>query len=67
MSVVLSFERCRSRNFKPLVQIRKLNSYALARNIHVAIRWIPSELNGSDEPSRIFGNEPGKLLNHLID
>ena len=50
MSVCLSFARSRCRDFKLLVQIRKFSAYCLARNIAAAVRWIPSELNKSDEP-----------------
>jgi len=57
MSVVLAVERFRAKNFKLLVIIKEIAAICFARNIHLAIRWIPSELNVSDEPSRIF--EPG--------
>ena len=67
MSVVLSIERCRSRNFRLLLVIRKISAYCFARNVHLSIRWIPSELNVSDEPSRIDGPEESKLLVDLID
>eukprot|EP00435_Cladocopium_sp_Y103_P068349 s90_g31.t1 len=52
MSVVLAVERFRAKNFKLLVVIREIAAVCFARNIHLAIRWIPSELNISDEPSR---------------
>ena len=52
MSVCLSFERRRSRNFRVLVCIRRLAALALALNVRVSVRWIPSEVNVSDEPSR---------------
>ena len=67
MSVVLSFERCRSKNFKLLSLIRRFAAYCFSRNIHVAIRWIPSELNISDEPSRDFKEGESKLLIDLLD
>ena len=54
MSVCLSFERRRARNYKVLCCIRRLCAYTLALNIRVAVRWIPSECNVSDEPSRKF-------------
>jgi hypothetical protein len=47
MGVLLAFERL-------LVTLRVFCAYSLARNIFVSIRWIPSELTHSDEPSRIF-------------
>ena len=66
MSVVLSIERFRSKNFKLLIIIRKIAAYCFSRNIFLAIRWIPSELNIADEPSRIFDEEESKLLVDLL-
>ncbi len=54
MAVALSFGRKRSRNFKVLVQIRTFSAFLIAFNIRCAIRWIPSEANMSDDPSRQF-------------
>ena len=62
MSVALSFDRCRSQSFKLLRQIRKFAAVCLARNIDPHVRWIPSELNSADEPSRTDGAEPSKTL-----
>ena len=62
MSVVLAGERFRAKNFKLLVIIREIASICIARNIHLAVRWIPSELNASDEPSRIFETAGSDLL-----
>ena len=42
MGVVLSFSRCRSRDFDLLGQIRRFCSYCLALNIKACVRWIPS-------------------------
>lgn len=66
MSVALAFDRCRSRDYFLLKQIRKFCSYLLARNIHACVRWLPSELNNSDEPSRYFSDEASKLLTDSI-
>ena len=52
MSTVLCFERCRAKDFKILVQVRRDCAYQLARNMHVAFRWVPSEFNSADAPSR---------------
>ena len=52
MSAALAFDRCRSKNFKMLRCIRRFCSLALARNISFAVRWVPSELNPADKPSR---------------
>lgn len=67
MAVALSFDRFRSRNFRLLLQIRKFAAYLLARNISSSVRWIPSELNNSDEPSRFFSEEESKLLTEELD
>ena len=66
MSIALSFDRCRSRSFKLLRQIRRFASVCLARNLDPHVRWIPSELNSADEPSRTEGAEPSKTLVDLI-
>lgn len=66
LGVVLSIERCRSKNLKLLKILRQIGAYLLCRGIHLAIRWIPSELNASDKPSRIFGDVDSKLLVDLI-
>ena len=66
MAVALAFDRFRSRSFALLKQIRRFSSYLLARNISTTVRWIPSEFNSSDEPSRIHAQEASKLLTHLL-
>ena len=54
MSVALAFSRSRAHDFALLVQIRRFCAYAIARGIVCYIRWIPSELNDSDAPSRNY-------------
>ena len=66
MSCVLSFERSRSRNFVMLKILREFGAYCLARNVAARVRWIPSELNISDEPSRFYDEEESKLLVDLL-
>ena len=66
LAVALAFDRCRSRDYKLLKQIRRFCGYLLSRNISASIRWVPSELNNSDEPSRYFSDEPSKLLTDSI-
>lgn len=56
LSMALAFERARSKSFKVLLQIRRFAAVALARNITPHLRWIPSELNAADEPSRLEGS-----------
>ena len=66
MSIALSFDRCRSRSFKLLRQIRRFASLCLARNLDPHVRWIPSEFNSADEPSRADAAEPSKtLVDHI--
>ena len=57
MSVCLSFERRRARSFKVFMLIRKVCGISLALNLKVSFRWIASEANCSDEPSRRFDPE----------
>ena len=56
MSVVLSFERRRAHVFALLRQVRLFAALNMASGIHFCIRWIPSEANPSDLPSRRFEN-----------
>ena len=66
LGVVLSVERCRSKNFKILKVVRCIAAFCLARNVHLSVRWIPSELNVSDEPSRVHDIADSKLLVDLV-
>lgn len=52
MSCCLIFERRRSKNFQTLVLVRQLIALSMIFGINVYFRWIPSEVNVSDEPSR---------------
>ena len=67
MSLVLALERCRSRQHALLKQVRIFCGYCICRGIQPAFRWIPSELNNADEPSRYGTDEPSKLLTSLLD
>ena len=53
MSVALCFSRRRSKEYVVISLIRRLVAIGLTRNIKIHVRWIPSELNSSDAPSRI--------------
>ena len=53
MAAALSYERRRSRNFLVMTCIRKLASLCLALDLAATVRWIPSEINAYDRPSRI--------------
>ena len=54
MSVALCFSRRRSKEYVVITLIRRFIAICITRNIKAYIRWIPSELNASDAPSRIF-------------
>jgi len=67
LGVVLAFGRCRSKDFVLLSLIRRFCAIILARGLHVAVRWVPSEFNSADEPSRIYGGEVSKSLTHVLN
>ena len=52
VSWAFAFERRRARNFKLLGQLRKLTSLCLCHQINFNVKWIASESNYSDDPSR---------------
>ena len=62
MSAVLAFERGRARNFRILRHIRRLYATALLYDVDVHFRWIPSELNPADGPSRLASKVESKSL-----
>ena len=64
MDAALSFERQRSRNFLVLTRIRKLACLCLALDLAVTVRWIPSEINVSDRPSRI--HDPSETRDQTV-
>ena len=66
MSVVLAVSRSRCRDFTLLTVLRKLAGFLLARNIMLHVRWVPSELNFAEEPSRIFSEKASSSLAWVI-
>ncbi|CAK0891104.1 unnamed protein product [Prorocentrum cordatum] len=60
MSVVVSFNRSRAKEFALLVQVRRFQAYCLARNLKVSVRWVLSELNPADYGSRVFDKKGAK-------
>ena len=66
LSLALCFERCRSQNFKVLRVLRQACAYQLVCNTSVAVRWIPSELNSADGPSRADDPASSKNLSGVI-
>ncbi|CAK0880601.1 unnamed protein product [Prorocentrum cordatum] len=69
MSVVLSLNGSRAKEFALLVQIRRFHAYRLARNVNVSVRWVPSELNPADYGLRVFDKQVAKwpLGSQLLD
>ena len=58
MSCCLIFERRRCKNFRTLCLVRQLTALSIVFGVKVYFRWIPSEVNVSDEPSRYYA--PGR-------
>ena len=54
MAIALAFACRRARNFKLLRLIRKISVFYLACGVQVVVRWISSEHNNSDAPSRLI-------------
>ena len=54
MATILCYSRCRSRDFNLLTLIRRVCAFLIVRNCSCSFRWVPSELNASDEGSRKF-------------
>ena len=54
LGVALSYDRFRAKDFRLLTNLRKTAGYLLARNNRLSVRWIPSEKNSADPPSRAF-------------
>jgi len=52
--VALCFSRGRAAYFGLLQLVRRLAALSIATGSWVALRWIPSEYNPADEPSRLF-------------
>ena len=62
MSVTLAFSRFRSRDFRLLAVIRRIASYALARDVRVSVRWIPCEYSPVGRYSRYSNVEEVKNI-----
>ena len=66
LSMALAFDPARSRSYRVLQQIRRFAALALSRNVSPHVRWVPSELNSADEPSRTTAADKSKKLIDLI-
>ena len=58
MGVVLSIQKGRSSSYGLLRLIQRISSHCLASGVRLHVRWVPSELNVADAPSRQW--EPKK-------
>ena len=54
LGMTLAFDRGRAKNKALLFQCRRSTALAIATHCEFHFRWIPSELNVADKPSRIF-------------
>lgn len=52
MGVVLSIQKGRSCNYGLLRLIRRISAHCLASGLRLSVRWVPSEYNVADTPSR---------------
>ena len=54
MSDVLAFGRSRAQNYRLLLLVRRSAALSLALGITLHYRWLPSEYNPADWPSRVY-------------
>ena len=57
LSLCLSLAKGRSSSAFLLPTCKVILAYALATGSHIHVRWIPSEYNPSDKPSRVFSDD----------
>ena len=67
MVLVLTECRWRSRHFKLIVILRQAAAYILARDMVIVSRWIMSEMNTSDVPSRLTRTAPATGPGYATD
>ena len=70
LGVVLGAERSRAHSFALLSCYRRVAAFSLACNLLVRHRWLFSEMNSADEPSRAFSETGSRqsdvAVGHLI-
>ena len=66
LGVILAFSRRRARDFRLLIQIRRVVALCLARGVKCYFRWIPSEFNSADFGSRVFDTNESKTLTSFL-
>eukprot|EP00974_Lingulodinium_polyedra_P056944 5477658-Lingulodinium_polyedra.AAC.1 len=52
MGLILAVSKGRARDYRFLMVVRRVQMIALAARIRISCRWIASECNPSDGPSR---------------
>ena len=58
--IYLFFARARCRGYRLLKLVRRFQAFCLSRCTITDVRWIPSERNSADRPSRFFDNSDEK-------
>ena len=53
LGCILALSRSRAKDYQMLVQVRRVAAWSLARGVRISFRWIPSEWNTADDPSRL--------------
>ena len=53
LGCILALSRSRAKGYQMLVQVRRVAAWALARGVRISFRWILSEWNIADDPSRL--------------
>ncbi len=61
MATVLAMCRSRARDFGLLRQVRRVCALCLHHNIWLCVRWIASETNPADGPSRVYEKDNNKV------
>jgi len=65
LGVTLAMARKRAKAFPLLLQVRRLSAISLARDIDFSLRWVPSEFNIADLPSRNYCLQFGQQVQLL--
>jgi len=58
LGVMLALERRRAHAYPFLVQVGRFAALGLMFGVQIACRWVPSEMNAADEPSRVYEHPP---------
>ena len=61
MCDVLALSRSRAQNYKLLLMVRRHAACNLVLRSRIVLRWIPSEWNPADAPSRLYEDDTDLL------